>query len=242
MKIFISWSGELSNKVALILAAWLETVIQNLKPYVTSDMDKGTRWFDEISNELEASDFGIICLTPSNLDAPWLLFESGALAKKVGKAHVIPFLINLTPADVKQPLGHFQATTFNNTDVKRMIRTLNDNLEGSKLKSETLDKLFATLWPELEANIIKAINESTEVKSKEKIRSEREILEEVLELTRAMTRWMPRSGILNRLEDDIALRDVLKFLGERPSAQRITIHDMLEAVIAQGEKEDNPKE
>jgi len=42
MKVFISWSGELSHKVARIFRDWLPNVVQILEPYVSSeDIDKG---------------------------------------------------------------------------------------------------------------------------------------------------------------------------------------------------------
>jgi hypothetical protein len=51
MKIFISWSGELSHRVALELRDWLPMVINALEPYVSSkDIEKapiGSRIFKE---------------------------------------------------------------------------------------------------------------------------------------------------------------------------------------------------
>ena len=48
-----------------------------------TDIEKGARWENEISLRLAESDLGIICLTPDNLEEPWVLFEAGALAKKL---------------------------------------------------------------------------------------------------------------------------------------------------------------
>ena len=91
MKVFISWSGAISHQVALVLREWLPSVIQAVEPYVSSeDIDKGARWTTDISKELEASQYGILCVTPENIEAPWLNFEAGALSKTIDKSRVCP--------------------------------------------------------------------------------------------------------------------------------------------------------
>ena len=60
----------------------------------------GARWSDAIAQSLDESDFGIICVTRDNLDAPWLLFEAGALAKRFKTARVVPLCIDLAPSDI----------------------------------------------------------------------------------------------------------------------------------------------
>jgi hypothetical protein len=45
MEIFISWSGDLSKKIAEQLKIFLPSVIQSLKPFYSSeDISKGKRW------------------------------------------------------------------------------------------------------------------------------------------------------------------------------------------------------
>src|SRR4051812_45766873 len=110
MRVFISWSGDRSRALALQLHDWLKAVVQLSDPWMSErDIDAGQRWNEEVSLRLRDTHFGIICLTPNNLNAPWLLFESGALAKALDSARVVPILLGLKKADLTFPLAQFQA-------------------------------------------------------------------------------------------------------------------------------------
>jgi len=58
-------------------------VIQAVDPWLSSsDLDKGSVWFNSISTTLAEFSIGIICLTNENKERPGMLFESSALAKE----------------------------------------------------------------------------------------------------------------------------------------------------------------
>lgn len=79
MHVFISWSGRSSKAVAELLRVHLRSAIQALTPFMSSaDINAGARWRDEIGEALGTTNFGIIVVTPDNVDAPWLNFEAGA--------------------------------------------------------------------------------------------------------------------------------------------------------------------
>ena len=121
MKVFISWSGNFSGEVSGVLKEWLPLVLQSVRPFVSSeDLRKGTRWLLDVSRELEATNFGILCLTDENKNAPWILFEAGALSKMLELSRVSPFLIGLNKSDLSGPLSNFQATEFDKDDVRRL--------------------------------------------------------------------------------------------------------------------------
>src|SRR6267154_4034636 len=82
--VFISWSGKRSLGVAKKLRNWPPTVVQAARPWMSdTDIEKGTRGLNEIANALNGIKVGIVCLTPENLNEPWLLFEAGALSKTI---------------------------------------------------------------------------------------------------------------------------------------------------------------
>ena len=111
MRVFISWSGDRSRAVAELLDEWLQCVIQALDPWMSSkDIDRGSIWFSEISDSLRDTKVGIVCLSQDNKNKPWILFESGALAKGLYSARVCTFLIDLESTDVSNPLAQFNHT------------------------------------------------------------------------------------------------------------------------------------
>jgi hypothetical protein len=197
-KVFISWSGDLSKKLAEEVRVWLPGVLQFVKPYFTpNDVEKGTRWSTEIAGELETSNAGIICLTKDNIQKPWILFEAGALSKNFGKANVCTVLFNLENADLSGPLTSFQSTKFDKTDFKKLLTTINNTGGDSKLESAVLNDVFEMWWPKLESKV-KEILKTHVVITDNNLRSEREILEEVLELTRINSKRLPRRAELPR--------------------------------------------
>lgn len=198
MKVFLSWSGHKSHQVALVLRDWLPSVIQSLTPYVSSeDIDKGARWSTDIAKELEDSTFGILCVTKDNLEAPWLLFEAGALSKMMDKSSVCPFIFDLKRAEVKGPILQFQSTIFDKDDVKKLLLTLNKACGDAGLKEELLSKTFDVWWPNLEESLeaIKGEPLEEEKTSIDKI-FRNEMLEEILELSRTNQKLLRSPEVL----------------------------------------------
>lgn len=211
-KVFISWSGDLSKSLAEEIRSWLPCVLQSIEPYFTKeDTEKGTYWFGDIANELEASNTGVICLTKDNVNAPWILFEAGALLKNLGKAKVCPILFDIDLADLTGPLANIQSISFKKEDFKKLVKQINVNQEN-KLELEVLDSVFEKWWPDLEEKIKRILNSQPkkEERDTENIRTEKDILEEILLLAR-------KDKIYNKKQRNVsrhALRHLLESLHE----------------------------
>lgn len=184
MKVFISWSGDVANEIGNALREWLPSVVQAVRPYFSpEDISKGSRWANDISKELESSSVGLIIVTKSSLASSWVMFEAGALSKNIDAARVIPILFGLEKADVTGPLVQFQSCTFSRDEMFRVVSTINDALGDSALTAPVLKSVFDVFWPKLEAAVAEALKtKKVEAKS---VRSDREILEEVLGLLRS---------------------------------------------------------
>jgi hypothetical protein len=190
MKVFLSWSGSRSHRVALVFRDWLPSVIQEIVPYVSSeDIDKGARWSTDIAKELEDSTFGILCVTRENINAPWLTFEAGALSKTMDKAFVSPFLFDIKRSEVDGPILQFQSTIFEKDDLKKLVRTLNKACDKSGLSPDRLEKAFEVWYPTLASELNKLRDQQVE-RQEENVSGElqtpraQEILEEILDLSR----------------------------------------------------------
>lgn len=183
--IFISWSGALSHRVASILYEWLPQVIQTIDPFLSSeDIETGVPWFSEIGSKLEQIGFGILCLTPDNTNAPWILFEAGALSKSVGQSRVTPLLFRVPISDLQGPLAQFNATSTTEADIKKLVKTINLHLGEHGIREKQLDKAFELCWPLLKTQLDDLATSSEQFVRSEPIRSTNDILEELLKLTR----------------------------------------------------------
>ena len=190
MKVFLSWSGDLSHKVALELREWLPYVIQSVQPYVSSeDIDKCSRWSIDIAKELEDSSFGVLCVTPHNLEAPWLNFEAGALSKAFSTSNVSPFLFGLKPSELKKsPLLQFQSTLYDKKDLMKLVLSINNALGKDKLDEHKLKTTFDVWFENLKSKLDPLLSEAKVQKPSTAVEAEKtndsEAMEEILELSR----------------------------------------------------------
>ena len=178
MRVFVSWSGERSKRVAELLQSWLEGVIQRLDIWVSLDIDRGAIWFMEINEAIKDVETGIICLTKENLNAPWILFEAGALARGISSNRVCTMLIDLEVKSVTDPLAQFNHTKLSKDSMLTLVKTLNSRLGADALKDEVLHSVFELHWPLFDEKLKSIISETEEGSLPQK--SDADILQELL--------------------------------------------------------------
>lgn len=212
MKVFISWSGARSKATAELLSDWLKCVIQAIRPWIsTRDIDRGALWFSEISDQLKDTTVGIVCLTHENKNRPWILFESGALAKGLSSNRVCTLLVDLKPADLEDPLAQFNHTLPDKDGLWSLVRTLNSCLGTSGLDERILEQVFATYWEQFDSKF-KQVLKQFPPSEKPEPRSEKNLLAEILDNTRMLGHRI--RSIENRIERE-STRELS--IGESPA-------------------------
>jgi TIR domain len=161
MKVFISWSGRRSKKIAESLRDLLKGIDESIEPFLSTEIEKGRVWYQEIEDALRQSDAAIICLTPENRDSSWIHFEAGAMECRLHgkdrqrrgvspKPRVFPYLYPVGPIRLSGPLAQYQATTADKEDTKRLVEFLFDLMEGA---SESWGERFNKGWNRFEQSI-----------------------------------------------------------------------------------------
>lgn len=148
MKIFISWSGEDSQQIAEILKDFIQSVIQESEVWISSqNITKGDKWLPNLSERLSEIDFGVSVVTKTNLSAPWLLFEVGALSKSV-TSRVIPILCdNIKPLELtNSPLSQFQYADLSSEEMLKVLKAIN-SASSNPLDQTRLERAFNVWWP-----------------------------------------------------------------------------------------------
>jgi hypothetical protein len=161
MKVFISWSGHESRRVAKIVKSWLkETVFvdEEFEPFMSEhDIPAGADWHSTIKQQLTDCKCAIICLTPMNITAPWINFEGGAISITKDKL-AIPLLIDIERTRVNGPFQHLQSICVQNCDeVEKLILDLKQQ-GGFKTPSERhLPELMPTFFKKLTTDLDTAL-------------------------------------------------------------------------------------
>jgi hypothetical protein len=263
MRVFISWSGVTSQRIAEAFYEWLPSSLQFVQPYFSPvDIDKGTKWFTEIFQELSQSTAGLIILTRESLTSSWIMFEAGAIATKIEKARVCPLIFGLEKTDLQGPLAQFQATNFNRDDIRQLFLTINAAAGSSRLSEGIAENVFEKWWPDLEKAVGAAIDLGSKDQPNEVRREVRDLAEETLLLVRNIdintrprpaldvppvpyenTLYPPIFGLAEYLYDrgayeDPALKEILDYLAdlrEKMAARRM-VSPVRDGLLASLEK------
>jgi hypothetical protein len=163
MGVFVSWAieGSLSHRMALHIKEWLPDVfVGQIECFVSStDISAGSVWLQELFNQLEESQAGIVCVTRESMTRGWMLFEAGALAKMIGTQtqRVCPLLLDLDPGELQYPLAAFQWKVIkpdveeaSKENILALLKMVNESVEPSKqLEEHRLLAQFQAFWPRL---------------------------------------------------------------------------------------------
>jgi hypothetical protein len=218
VKVFLSWSGEKSRRVAALLRDWLPDVINAVEPWMSSeDIEKGSAGLPEIVAQLKECRFGIICLTRENQSRTWINFESGALSKSVGDdpARVATLLVDIAgPSEVTGPLAQFQATKLERADFTRLVLALN-NFTDNPRPTESITRVIGSLWGAFEEKLNAALADISS-DGELPVRDQREVHDEVLTLVRSISRARTTPPSVSSRAEEILLHHV-------PQAEGVSI-------------------
>ena len=220
MKVFMSWSGERSHALANALHDWMPLVLHYVEAWLSqADIEAGQRWADQVAKELEASNFGVLCITKENVGSPWVLFEAGALAKSMQGSRVIPLLLDLEFSDITGPLAQFQAKKVGRAGILEIVQSLNQ-LAQTPVPDDRVRQLFDALWPELEKKVAAIPKSAGPAKH---ARPQAEVMEELVASVRTLDGRFrefgedsPRSNRFRyRRFHPMMLREMRKMMGVR---------------------------
>lgn len=159
MKVFISWSGPVSKNIASKLQRLLVKLPLGLETWMSTDIRPGAKWRDELESELVNTDFGIVCLTPDNMDSAWLRYETDSLTKMVDKTNVVLILHGVESTSLPSSYRSFQTRAFQRDSIWMLVQQLNDMADDSKQDPFDLEKAFSTVWDGIDQRIKEELDE-----------------------------------------------------------------------------------
>jgi hypothetical protein len=166
-KVFLCWSGTRSRHFAEIVKEWLPKVLgDSLKPEMSTQIEKGSAWFEELRSALDNSDCGVLCLTAEAVGSPWVHFEAGLLVRELSTSskpemtqtkerRVFPLLCDITGEVLKGPLSAYQSTSARDqNDVLRLVEGIYQIMPANERRAiAEVTKSLRDGWDALQASL-----------------------------------------------------------------------------------------
>lgn len=169
MKIFLSWSGNRSKEIALLLKKFLEGLFRNdVNVWMSHEsITYGSMSIQEIHTALINSDKCIALITEDNISSPWIMYEAGTImgqnsantVKANNRDIIIPILFD-DISDLKfvgNPLNQFQRLQYNRKTMLRLVKQFN-GATRSFTEDDILEKQFSLNWSALNKEIKAILN------------------------------------------------------------------------------------
>lgn len=236
MQIFLSWSGLQSRGVAECLRDLLPDLLHNVTIWMSEhDITAGMRWSTELSERLSKSDVGIACITPSNQHSPWLMFEAGAISKSLSEGRLIPYLFGISPEQIDYPLAQFQMRESDRAGTFRLAMEINSYTDNPIDEIRFL-RLFDRWWPDF-SDALERYQKKIEEPTIASIRSDKEILYEILDIVRALniTGTLSQDTVPTKLKKGLFI-DTRPLLGNEgevfsfSNASQMSVADFLDRI------------
>jgi len=114
---------------------------------------------------------------------------------------------------IREPLAQFQATRAQKDDVRKLVFSINGALGDSKLSESELGETFEVWWPKLEERLDRVGETTTSVAP---ARSDRELLEEILETVRSQSKrdrqiWLEKGSTIGPLKMPPVLQTSMRY-------------------------------
>ena len=158
MKVFISWSGDTGNQIAVALAKWLNKIMPEFNFFTSQTIKVGAKWRDEIINNLKEADALLLCITAESLSSQWCLFEAGFMAEK----KIFPLLFQVNNSNIPEPLKDLQAKAFNQSEIENIIEILINLKNLQSTKDQIIVKMYK-YWKELKDEMDNILNSSNPI-------------------------------------------------------------------------------
>jgi hypothetical protein len=187
MKVLLCWFSEASKEVSLLLGELLRKDLPFAEVCISAeDIHNGSQWLSEMPGLLEHTEFAILALTSKDVDSPWVLFEAGYLLRAMDGSNVRVIMVDLAVTGLSAPLGQLEAISTKKEDILKLTHSINQrSLESwnQGMTENELQNAFEIHWPKCESELLRLGRQAPK-----KMRSDREVLYEILELSRGIAR------------------------------------------------------
>lgn len=230
MKIFVSWFEEKGREVALVLSELLGNVLPFVEVGISAqDIHNGSQWLSELPRLMENTEFAIVIVTSKQVDSPWVPLEAGYLLRAIDASNIQVVMVDFSLTDLSAPMGQLKAISVNREDILKLTHLINKrSLEcGNQGVAEIeLQTFFEIHWPKCESQLLKFGQQAPE-----RMRSDREVLYEILELSRGIARTV---GSPKSVNSGDAVKTLAKARGvggtKRSSADKRTLAELTQLV------------
>ena len=157
LKVFISYSGDLSKSIAKEFNNWFREFIYVDTYFLEEDIGLGQHMHEKLEEELEKTSFCIIFLTPDKINSEWMLWAAGMLSGKRSRIQTCVLTFNIPIKEVPEQLKVFINIEYSKDSIHKLLELINNEHSNKAIPKEQLNSIIENNWVSLDGKIRKLL-------------------------------------------------------------------------------------
>ena len=147
--VFISFSGEQSERLGNWLVSWIQKLFPEVTVYFSNQYPSGGGgpYIDHIRDYMAEASAAAFCVTAENVNSNWINYELGLASASPNLKSILIITLGIKPSDLPTPASLYHVAQFSKPVIEQFLTAI---AKSARYDVPLFHRQFESAWPQME--------------------------------------------------------------------------------------------